>query len=84
MDQERCRAVLSRLTPRQRDVLQAFAQGLTPQEVASRLVISLHTVHTHKTAILAECRAEWGLGEEVRLTYRFLHDQFGPFFRTHR
>jgi len=40
-EQTRCRAVVERLTPRQLDVLRAFATGRRPQEVAECLCISL-------------------------------------------
>ncbi len=80
LDEERCRAVFEALSPRRREVLQAFAQGLSPQEVAERLHISLHTVHSHKTVILAECRNVWGVDDSTRLDYRFLQDQFELFF----
>ncbi len=80
LDEARCRAVFEALSPRRRAVLQAFAQGLSPQEVAERLHISLHTVNSHKTVILSECRNAWELDESTRLDYRFLRDQFELFF----
>lgn len=78
-EQEYCRAVWDRLSPRQRDVLQRLASGDTPQEAAARLVISIKTLDTHKTQILAQCRLAWGLPDDHRLDYRFLRDKFGPF-----
>jgi CRISPR-associated protein Csx14 len=60
-ERARCRAVVARLTPRQLDVLRAFAASQSPQEVAEALCISLKTVDTHKTAILGECRNAWNL-----------------------
>jgi len=77
-ERARCRQVVARLTPRQADVLRAFAGGQTPQEVAERLNISLKTVDTHKIQVLAECRVAWSLPEDTWLDYRFLHDKFGP------
>ncbi len=74
-----CRAVVERLTPRQIDVLRAFVAGLSPQEVTERLNISLKTVDTHKTQVLAECRVAWALPEDTWLDYHFLHNKFGPF-----
>jgi CRISPR-associated protein Csx14 len=47
--------------------------------VAEALHISLSTVNTHKTAILAECRIAWGLAEDERLDYRFLKEHFAGF-----
>ncbi len=79
-ERTRCQAVVERLTPRQLDVLRAFAAGLTPQEVAEHLCISLKTVDTHKTAILGECRNAWAVPDDAWLDYHFLRDRFGPFF----
>lgn len=80
IERRRCQAVWDRLTPRPRAVLCALAQGLTPQEVAEQLHISLKTVDAHKTIILAECRNEWAFEDEQRLNYHFLREKFGPFF----
>ncbi len=75
----RCQRAIERLTPRQIDVLHAFAAGQSPQDVAESLGITLKTVDTHKTAILAECRVTWGLPEDERLSYHFLQTRFGRF-----
>ena len=40
------------LTPREREVLQLIAEGLTSKEIASRLGCALKTVETHRTNIL--------------------------------
>ena len=80
-ERARCRRVVKRLTDRQQAVLQLFAAGRTPQEAAEALNITLKTVDTHKTTILAECRNEWPsppLGG--RLDYHFLRDKFGLYF----
>lgn len=47
-----------RLTPREREVLELVARGHSNSEVATRLVLSHHTVKTHLGAILAKtgCR----------------------------
>ncbi len=79
-ERQRCQAVWQELTGRQKEVLRVFAQGLTPQEVAERLVISVKTVDSHKTKILAECKAAWELPDDERLDYRFLQERFGDFF----
>ncbi len=76
VERERCTAVWRRLTERQRDVLYAFAEGLHPQQVAEKLVISLKTVDSHKTVILAECRNAWNLPDGEWLDYRFIADKF--------
>jgi CRISPR-associated protein Csx14 len=74
-----CRQVYQQLTERQQEILTAFVRGNTPQDVAEMLTISLSTVNSHKTAILAECRVAWGLAEEARLDYRFLREHFAGF-----
>jgi CRISPR-associated protein Csx14 len=74
-----CRQVYGVLTERQQEILLAFVRGGTPQDVAEALHISLSTVNTHKTAILAECRIAWGLAEDERLDYRFLKEHFAGF-----
>jgi CRISPR-associated protein Csx14 len=76
VERERCTAVLHHLTDRQREVLFAFAEGMNPQRVAEKLVITLKTVDSHKTVILAECRNAWNLPEAEWLDYRFIADKF--------
>jgi CRISPR-associated protein Csx14 len=76
VERERCTAVMQRLTGRQREVLFAFAAGLQPQQVAEKLVISIKTVDSHKTVILAECRNAWNLPDGEWLDYRFLAEKF--------
>lgn len=78
-DEPKCRQVWERLSPRQRDVLRAFAKGMRPDEVAASLCITLNTVNSHKTAILAECRVAWNLPEDTSLDYRFLRERFAGF-----
>ncbi len=78
MSIQRCRQVWKRLTPRQREVLIALAEGLTPQEVAEKLVITLKTVDSHKTPILDECRNAWGLEPDEYISYHFVHEHFAP------
>ena len=75
-EEARKTAVMERLTERQREVLQVFAQGLNPQQVADRLFITVKTVDSHKTVILAECRNAWNLPEDTWLDYRFLAEKF--------
>ena len=75
-EQERKTAVIRQLTPRQKEVLNAFGEGLLPQEVADKLFISIKTVNSHKTVILAECRNAWDLPDEKWLNYRFIADKF--------
>ena len=63
-DRERtsaARAALGRLTEREREVLQALAEGLADKEIAQRLHVSLQTAHTHVAHVLGK------LGVESRL-----------------
>ena len=76
-ERDRCRAVMERLTERQREVLHVIADGHSPQSVAEQLSITLNTVNSHKTVILAECRTAWGLPEDTHLSYHFLREKFG-------
>jgi CRISPR-associated protein Csx14 len=80
VEQARCQAVLSRLSERQAEVLRAFAGDLTPGQVAERLAVTLKTVDSHKTVILAECRIAWNLPEAERLSYHWLREKFGRYF----
>jgi len=41
-----------RLTPRQREVLQLIAEGLSTKEIAARLDVSVKTVDTHRTELM--------------------------------
>jgi DNA-binding NarL/FixJ family response regulator len=43
---------LGALTPRQREVLQAVAEGQSSREIAERLGLSLRTVETHRAQIM--------------------------------
>ncbi|MEZ4710100.1 MAG: CRISPR-associated ring nuclease [Caldilineaceae bacterium] len=77
--EQQCQQVYNRLTERQRDVLRAFAQGQSPQDVAEALHITMATVNSHKTAILDECRIAWSIPETEWLDYHFLRQKFAPF-----
>jgi len=80
-DDTPCQQVYTRLSERQRQALHAFGAGGTPQDVAEALKLTLSTVNTYKTVILAECRIAWQLPQEARLTYHFIAQRFGPFLR---
>jgi CRISPR-associated protein Csx14 len=81
VDRSRCQAVWDELTDREREVLQAFAEGRAPQEVAEQLTITLSTVNTHKAKILAACRQAWALEPDERVTYHFIREHFHHFVR---
>lgn len=73
--------VIAQLTDRQKDVLAAFAAGLNPQQAAEKLFISIKTVDSHKTIILAECRNAWALPDDDWLDYHFLAEKFAWYAR---
>jgi DNA-binding NarL/FixJ family response regulator len=60
-EERAARRALDQLTPREREVLQALAEGLSDQEMAERLHLSVRTARTHMVNILAK------LGVESRL-----------------
>jgi DNA-binding NarL/FixJ family response regulator len=45
-------ATIGRLTPREREVLQALAAGLSDREIAQQLLVSTETVRTHMVNLL--------------------------------
>ena len=52
-EQEACQAI-AQLTPREKEVLKALAEGLDGKEIARRLNISLPTERNHMSSILAK------------------------------
>lgn len=77
-ERKRCQMVVSHLTPRELETLQAFAAGHSPQAVAGQLGISLNTVNTYKKKILELCRSAWPEQENFR--YYHLREWFGAYF----
>lgn len=51
-------AALARLTPREREVLQALAEGLSDKEIGRRFEISEKTVRAHMASILSKLMVE--------------------------
>lgn len=80
-DAARCAAVWERLTERQREVLRTLAFVSSLQEAAEQLGMTLKTLDSHKSQILAECRVEWNVPEGTRLNYHFLREKFGPWLQ---
>lgn len=78
--QRRSRELIGKVTPMQRKVLQLFVRGLTPQEVASELQISIKTVSSHTTVLLRESRNIWNIPEHKKLDYRFFVLVIAPTF----
>jgi RNA polymerase sigma factor (sigma-70 family) len=48
------RLAIDRLTPREREVLQALAEGWSDKEIAQRLHVGVGTVHSHVASILSK------------------------------
>ena len=76
----RCQQVIAQLTPRELEVLRAFANGFSNQEVAKELGLALKTVAHYKTRLLEACRDVWSLDSKARLSYHFLYKTFAPYF----
>ena len=55
---DRVRARLASLTPRERELLQALADGLSDKDIAQRFQISVRTVQTHMANLLAKLEVE--------------------------
>lgn len=58
------------LTPRERDIVRAIAQGWTNKEIAERLFLSIHTVTTHRRNISAKLNIHSAQGVTV---YALMH-----------
>lgn len=77
-DEQRCRQVMRRLTPRQRAVLREFARpGARAAAVAKRLHVAVTTVNSHQQVIRQECRNAWSLSPGDRVDAQFLREHFG-------
>lgn len=62
-------SVRSRLTPREREIVQLLAEGKSNKEVATALNISVKTAETHRSRIMAKLQLR-SIGELVRFAVR--------------
>jgi DNA-binding NarL/FixJ family response regulator len=53
-EQNQSRAIADALTPREREILNALAEGLSDKEIAEKLSVSTQTARTHMVNILAK------------------------------
>jgi DNA-binding NarL/FixJ family response regulator len=60
---------LAALTPRQREVLQLIAEGLTTKQIAARMHLSTKTVETHRQQLMAKLNLT-SVAELVRYAIR--------------
>lgn len=71
-DQNRViQAMIGRLTPREREVLQALAAGLSDREIANQLLVSTETVRTHMVNLLHKLEVDSRL---KALVFALKHD----------
>lgn len=62
-------SAFSKLTDREREVLQLLAEGYSTKEVADKLYLSVPTVHTHRQHIMQKLNAR-GVADLVRYAIR--------------
>jgi LuxR family transcriptional regulator, maltose regulon positive regulatory protein len=65
------RSPFPEVTPREREVLRLLAEGLTNRQIAERLVVSEHTVHSHVTSIKRKLDLP---SRTAAAAYAFRHD----------
>ena len=71
-DQNRAvQTMIARLTPREREVLQALAAGLSDREIAHQLLVSTETVRTHMVNLLHKLEVDSRL---KALVFALKHD----------
>ncbi len=62
------------LTPREQEITQAVARGLSNQEIAAELFLSSHTVRDHLKAVFAKV----GVGSRGELVAKLFADHYAP------
>jgi DNA-binding NarL/FixJ family response regulator len=65
----RKRHELPLVTRREKEVLELLAEGLTNQEIAQRLYLSVNTVDSHRKSLLAKMQAR-NTAELIRLAFQ--------------
>lgn len=78
-DKERCQTVIDNLTPRELETLKAFATGLSPQEVANEMEITINTVNAYSKKIFELCRMVWP--DPTAVAEHHIRELFGPYFK---
>ncbi|HZU70951.1 MAG TPA: CRISPR-associated ring nuclease [Ktedonobacteraceae bacterium] len=78
----RCEAFIQKITHRQFDVLRGIADGLTAQEIADRLCLSIKTVYSHRDKLLDTCAQVWDSADYGPFDQRFLYRHFSRYFET--
>jgi DNA-binding NarL/FixJ family response regulator len=78
--QPRSAATLSRLTPREREVLAELATGLSNRTVAKRLVLTQRAVEKHINSIFAklDLTVDDSVDRRVKAVLMFLNDDAAP------
>ncbi len=75
-----CDSFVQKARPRQLDVLRGIANGLTIQEIADQLCLSIKTVYNHKDALIDLCAEVWDPSENGPFDQRFLYKHFSRYF----
>ena len=76
----RCERVCREASSAQLKVLQALAKGMTPDQAAIHLNISVTTVRSHMHVVYDLIRNAWGLARKYPLNYRDMQIRFGDYF----
>ena len=83
-ERRRCACVWESLTARQKEILHAFAEGLSRKEVAQRLGVAVTTVDSHRDKIIEQCELVWDDQAGEEFNSKFIQKCFGPFLAGHK